>query len=316
MNTIAPCFVGIDIAKDRLDVCCLPSGETWSLATDQASIARLIAQLQRAQAVLIVLEASGGWEQKPLAELTAAGLATALVNPRQVRDFARATGRLAKTDRIDAAVLAHFAQTLHPQPRPLPEATRRKLRNFLTRRRQIIAMRSAEKTRCGQCHDPEIKTAIEDMIQYLDRLVAELEQRCKTIIKAAPALHQIDTTLRSLGGIGPIASATLIAELPELGNLSRHKVAALAGVAPFNRDSGKRRGQRSIWGGRAELRKTLYMAALSASLHNPTFATFYQRLMAKGKHHKCARIAVVRKILTTLNAMIRDQKSFVPATHT
>lgn len=316
MNTIAPCFVGIDIAKDRLDVCCLPSGETWSLASDQASIESLIDRLQRVQAILVVMEASGGWEQRPLAELTAAGLPTALVNPRQVRDFARATGRLAKTDRIDAAVLAHFAQTLRPEPRPLPEVERRKLRSFITRRRQIIAMRSAEKTRRRQCHDPEIKAAIEDMIQHFDRLVADLEHRCKAIIKAAPALAQIDTTLRSLRGIGLIASATLIAELPELGSLSRHKIAALAGVAPFNRDSGKWRGQRSIWGGRAELRKTLYMAALSTSLHNPTFATFYQRLMANGKHHKCARTAVVRKIITTLNAMIRDQTPFVPATNT
>ncbi len=315
MNTIAPCFVGIDIAKDRLDVCCLPSGESWFTPTDPASLKTLIGQLKARPVALVVLEASGGWEQRLLAELVAGALPTVLANPRQVRDFARALGRLAKTDRIDAAVLAHFGQSLRPQPRPQPEPENRRLRALLTRRRQLIAMRSAEKTRRMQCHDPEIKAAIVAMIQHLDRLVADLERHCKALIGSAPAMARLDALLRSLPGIGPIASATLIAELPEIGRLNRRQVAALAGVAPFNRDSGTRRGQRSIWGGRAELRKTLYMAALSASLHNPTFASLYQRLTAKGKHHKTARTAVVRKILTTLNAMVRDQKHFTPTLH-
>lgn len=313
MKTIAPCFVGIDIAKDRLDICCLPSGDSWSTATDPASLEAVACRLKELPVELVVLEASGGWERRPLASLVAADLPAALVNPRQVRDFARATGLLAKTDRIDAAVLARFGQTLRPQPRPLPEPGRGKLRALLTRRRQLIAMRSAEKTRRTQCHDPDIQAAIAEMILHLDRLVTDLEKRCKTLICATPDLAKLNALLRSLPGIGPIASATLIAELPEIGRLNRRQVAALAGVAPFNRDSGTKRGKRCIWGGRAGLRKTLYMAALSASQHNPTFASFYNRLAEKGKHHKSARTAVVRKMLTTANAMVRDQKSFLQA---
>lgn len=313
MTTIAPCFVGIDIAKDRLDICCLPSGDSWSAATDPGSLEALISYLKELPAELVVLEASGGWEQSVLAALVAADLPAALVNPRQVRDFARATGQLAKTDRIDAAVLARFGQTLRPQPRPLPEPTGRKLRALLTRRRQLIAMRSAEKTRRTQCLDPDIQASIAEMILHFDRLVADLERRCKALINTSPALAKLNALLQSLPGIGPIASAMLIAELPEIGRLNRRQVAALAGVAPFNRDSGTKRGQRCIWGGRAELRKTLYMAALTASRHNPTFASFYKRLADRGKHHKSARTAVVRKILTTLNAMVRDQKNFLPA---
>lgn len=313
MTTIADCWVGIDVSKHWLDVSHGPAGQEMRLAYSETAVAALLKRLQRDRPNGVVLEATGGLERRLADRLAAAGLPVAVVNPRQVRDFARATGRLAKTDRIDARVLALYGARLQPPPRHLPCQARRHLAALVTRRRQLVAMRSAEKTRRHQADDPLIAEQIGALIDHLARLIAELDQRIAKALRSAPWADRAQR-LQTMTGIGPIAAATLIAEVPELGALTRRQAAALVGVAPLNRDSGQRRAPRCVWGGRANVRKTLYMAAIVAMRFNATLAAFYQRLRNAGKPHKVALTAVIRKMVVTLNAMIRDNHDFAHST--
>ena len=299
-----PTYVGIDVAKDMLDVALRPAGERWRVEHDAAGLEQLVARLQALAPALIVLEATGGLELGLVGALAAAALPVVVVNPRQVRDFARATGRLAKTDALDAAVLAHFAEAVRPPLRPLSDAQTQTLRQLLTRRRQLVGMRVAEGqrlTRAGAAVRPGIEAHIAWLEQQLGALEAELQQQ----LRSSPVWRERDALLRTVPGVGPQLSLTLLAQLPELGTLDRRQVAALVGVAPFNRDSGRLRGRRTIWGGRARVRAMLYMGALSASRFNPLIRAFYQRLLAAGKPKKVALTACMRKLLVILNAMLK-----------
>jgi transposase len=303
---MAPRYVGIDVAKEHLDVAVRPDGTGWRVANDAAGIAALVARLPEPPPALIVLEATGGYERPLAAALAAAGLSVAVVNPRQARDFARATGQLAKTDRLDARALAHFAEAVRPPARPVPSAEAQALAAILARRRQVVGMLTAEQHRLGTA-TPPVRERIAAHIAWLEQELADLDAELARAIAAYPAWRERDALLRSVPGVGPVLSTTLLAELPELGALSRHEVAALAGVAPLNRDSGTRRGKRAVWGGRARVRGALYMAALAATRHNPAIATFYQRLCDAGKAKKTALVACMRKLLTILNALLHHR---------
>ena len=300
-------FIGIDVAKDRLDVHVRPSGEAFAVARDGKGLDELVARLRGRDVALIVLEATGGFETTVTAALCAVGLPLVVANPRQVRDFARATGKLAKTDAIDAAVIAHFADAVRPEPRPVPDAEARALGELLTRRRQIVEMMTAERNRRKRLADRRMIKSIDRLLKALQRELSDLEEALDDTIRGTPAWRETEDLLKSVPGIGDVTARVLIAHLPELGTLDRKKIAALVGVAPFNRDSGTLRGKRTIWGGRANVRAALYMAALVASRYNPTPSRFYQRLLQAGKPKKVALTAVMRKLLTILNAIIRDQ---------
>ena len=295
-----PTYVGIDVAKEMLDVALRPTGECWRVAHDAAGLEQLVARLQALAPALIVLKATGGLEL----ELAAAALPVVVVNPRQVRDFARATGRLAKTDALDAAVLAHFAEAVRPPLRPLSDAQTQTLRQLLTRRRQLVGMRVAEGQRLTRA-GAAVRPGIEAHIAWLEQERSELEDELRQTLQRSPVWRERDQLLRSVPGVGEQLSLTLLAELPELGRLNRRAIAALVGVAPFNRDSGRMRGRRTIWGGRARVRAMLYMGALSASRHNPVIRACYQRLLAAGKPKKVALTACMRKLLVILNAMLK-----------
>ena len=304
-------FVGIDVAKAHLDVALRPTGERWTVANADASLAALVAQLQAVAPTLIVLEATGGYQRAVVAALAAAGLPVVVANPRQTRDFAKATGQLAKTDALDARALAHFAEAVRPSPRPLPDAQTEALRAVLTRRRQLVAMRTAEQNRLDSA-PPTVHADLQAHITWLDQRLAALDDTLDTTLRTSPVWRERDTLYRSVPGIGPVCARTLLLELPELGTLSRQRIAALAGVAPFNRDSGTLRGQRTIWGGRAALRATLYMSTLVAVRHNPVLKAFYERLLAAGKAKKVALVACMRKLLTILNAMAKQKTLWQP----
>jgi len=304
-------FVGIDVAKAHLDVALRPTGERWTVANADASLAALVAQLQAVAPTLIVLEATGGYQRAVVAALAAAGLPVVVANPRQTRDFAKATGQLAKTDALDARALAHFAEAVRPSPRPLPDAQTEALRAVLTRRRQLVAMRTAEQNRLDSA-PPTVHADLQAHITWLDQRLAALDDTLDTTLRTSPVWRERDTLYRSVPGIGPVCARTLLLELPELGTLSRQRIAALAGVAPFNRDSGTLRGQRTIWGGRAALRATLYMSTLVAVRHNPVLKAFYERLVAAGKAKKVALVACMRKLLTILNAMAKQKTLWQP----
>ena len=306
-------FVGIDVAKDRLDVHVRPSGEAFAVARDGKGLDELVARLRGRDVALIVLEATGGFETTVTAALCAVGLPLVVANPRQVRDFARATGRLAKTDAIDAAVIAHFADAVRPEPRPVPDAEARALGELLTRRRQIVEMMTAERNRRKRLADRRMIKSIDRLLKALQRELSDLEEALDDTIRGTPAWRETEDLLKSVPGIGDVTARVLIAHLPELGTLDRKKIAALVGVAPFNRDSGTLRGKRTIWGGRANVRAALYMAALVASRYDPTLSRFYQRLLQAGKPKKVALTAVMRKLLTILHAIIRDQTPWQPA---
>lgn len=300
-------FVGIDVAKDRLDVHLRPSGEAFAVARDGEGVADLAERLRTVAPQLIVLEATGGFEQVVAAAIGAAGLPLVVVNPRQIRDFARATGRLAKTDRVDAAVIAHFAEAVRPPVRPLPDEQARFLGELVTRRRQVIDMMGAEGNRARQVASRRLKKRIERHRSTLQAELTAIDSELDETIRGTPIWREKDDLLQSVPGIGNVVARTLIAELPELGALTRRQIAALVGIAPFSRDSGTMRGKRTIWGGRAQVRSVLYMAALVASRFNPMIAAFYQRLRAAGKSKKLALVACMRKLLVTLNAILRDQ---------
>ena len=303
-------FVGIDVAKDRLDVHMRPSGEAFAVARDGKGLEDLTARLRAAGAALVVLEATGGYETTVAAALCAAGLPLAVVNPRQIRDFARSTGKLAKTD---AQAIAHFAEAIHPQPRPVPDDQARALGELVARRRQIVEMMTAERNRRKRLASRRMTRSVDRVLATLQRELSDLDTEIGDAIRKTPAWRQAEDLLKTVPGVGDVTARTLIADLPELGTLDRRKIAAPVGVAPFNRDSGRMRGRRTVWGGRAQVRATLYMAALVATKHNPTLKPFYQRLVEAGKPKKLALVAVMRKLLTILNAILRDRKPWQTA---
>jgi transposase len=300
-------FVGIDVAKAQLDIALRPTGDRWAVSNDETGLATLVVRLHAVQPALIVLEATGGYHRAVVAALAAAALPLVVVNPRQVRDFAKATGQLAKTDQLDARAVAHFAEAVRPAPRPLPDAQTEELRALLARRRQLIAMRTAEQNRLENAPH-RLRADIEAHITWLTQRVATLDDDLDTTLRASPVWRERETLYRGVPGIGPVCARTLILDLPELGTISRQRIAALVGVAPFNRDSGTLRGTRTTWGGRAHVRATLYMSTLVAVRYNPILKRFYERLRTAGKVAKVALTACMRKLLTILNAMVKHQK--------
>lgn len=303
--TPTPRFVGIDVSKAQLDIALRPEGR-FAVPNDETGFAHGVERLQALPVALIVLEATGGLELPLIGALAAAGLPVVVVNPRQVRDFAKATGKLAKTDPLDAQILAHFADVIRPVPRPLPDAQTHALAALLARRRQLIEMRTAEKNRLGSAPHPMHKR-LKAHITWLEREVTQTERALATAIRESPVRRENDDRLRTVPGVGPGLARTLIVDLPELGTLNRKQIAALVGVAPLNRDSGTLRGKRTVWGGRAHVRATLYMAALVATRCNPVIRRFYQRLCDAGKAKKVALTACMRKLLTILNAMVKHR---------
>jgi transposase len=302
--TDAAVFVGIDISKARLDVALRPRGTAFGVDHDDAGIVTVIERLRSQPPTLVVLEATGGLEVVVASALAAAGLPVVVVNPRQVRDFAKATGRLAKTDAIDAQVLAQFADAVRPALRPLPDASTQALAALMTRRRQILDMLTAETNRLESA-SRRIRREIQTHIRWLERQVAKLDEELSQTIRSSPVWRAKDDLLQSMPGVGPVLATTLLASVPELGTLNRRQVAALVGVAPLNRESGTWRGKRTVWGGRAPVRAVLYMGALVAARHNPVLKAFYQRLRQAGKAPKVALTACMRKLLTMLNAMLK-----------
>jgi transposase len=298
--------VGIDVSKATLDVYVRPAGTLHQVANSEAGGAELVALLRAVGPGRIVVEATGGYEAVAVAMLVAAGLPVVVVNPRQVRDFARATGQRAKTDVISAAVLAHFGEALQPPVRPMPDATTQELQQWLARRRQLVEMLTAEQNRAQQAA-PAVRATIAQLGKQVQRQLREVEQRLRELIRRSPVWRDQQQLLVSVPGVGPVVSVTLLADLPELGQLDRKRIAALVGVAPFNRDSGTLQGKRTVWGGRAPVRAVLYMATLVATRRNPVIQAFYQRLVAAGKPKKVALTACMRKLLTILNAMLKHR---------
>lgn len=305
-------FVGADIAKDQVDVHIRPTDERVQFSRDEAGLAGLVARLQHLGPRLVVLEATGGYEIPVAAALASAGVPVAVVNPRQIRDFARATGQLAKTDALDARIMARFAEVVQPAVRPLPTAAAQALGDLVARRRQLIEMLGAERNRHQQARDPQLQRRIATHVRWLTKALAELDTTLADTIRSSPIWRERDNLLQSVPGIGDVTAYTLLADLPELGRLDRRKIAALVGVAPMNRDSGHWRGRRTIAGGRPAVRSVLYMATLTAVRFNPVIAHFYQRLTAAGRPKKVALTAAMRKLLTILNAMLRDQRPWQP----
>jgi len=305
-----PLGVGIDVSKARLDVDFSDDRGAFSADQNPTGHARIVQALKNAGVSRIVLEATGGYERLVVAELAAAELPVVVVNPRQVRDFAKATGRLAKTDAIDAKVLALFAVAIQPPLRPLKDRQTQAFSELLTRRRQLIQMHVAESNRLGQAQDRRVQKSIESVLRMLDRQVAAIDEEIDQHLRNSPIWKAKEEVLLAVPGIGPTTVRTLLAELPELGAVSRQEIAALVGLAPFNRDSGRRRGQRMIAGGRAPVRSVLYMATLTATRCNPVIRSYYQHLLARGKRRKVALVACMRKLLTILNAMVRNNDSW------
>jgi transposase len=308
-----PVVIGIDVSKAELVLAVHPSDERWTSATTPAALDALVAALRQRQPHLIVMEATAGYERPLAAACVAAQLPVAIVNPRQVRAFAQALGRTAKTDAIDAGVLALFGARVQPTPRPLADAETRALADLVARRRQLLEMLGAERRRLAQAPPTgPITRDLRNHIRWLERRVGDVDDEIGTAIQQSAIWRVQEDLLRSVPGIGPTTARTLLAELPELGRLDRRAIAALVGVAPFNCDSGQARGQRHIWGGRASVRTSLYMAALVASRHNPSLAAFYRRLRAAGKPAKVALVAVMRKLLTILNTMMKHERRWNP----
>ena len=303
----SPLAVGVDVSKSEIVVATHPAGALWTSDTTPAAMDQLIARLGELRPDVIVVEATGGYERAVVAAAVAAGLPIAIVNPRQVRAFAKAVGQLAKTDAIDAALLALFGARVRPAVRPLPDEETQALAALLARRRQLQDMLVAERQRLEKATMTNVRRDLRQHIRWLERRVDEVDEDIDGAIKRSPVWRVKDDLLQSVPGIGPTVSRTLLAELPELGQLDRRAIAALVGVAPFSRDSGRSRGRRYIRGGRASLRASLYMGALVAARHNPVLRTYYQRLRDAGKPSKVALVAVMRKLLTIVNAMMKHQ---------
>ena len=302
----AAVFIGIDVAKTRLDVALRPSGEHWTTPNDDTGISDLVQRLKSLQPTLVVLEATGGLEIPVTAALAAAEVPLAVINPRQVRDFAKAVGQLAKTDALDAHLLARFAEVIRPASRPLPDAQAQAFSALLARRSQVVSMLVAEQQRLGTTLPP-VRPRVEAHIAWLRQELADIDRDLRQTIRSSPVWREKDDLLRSVPGIGPVLSTTLVAELPELGALDRKQIAALVGVAPLNCESGILRGRRIIWGGRSRVRAALYMATLVAIHHNPVIRQFYERLCAAGKAKKVALTACLHKLLIILNAIVRQR---------
>ena len=306
-------YVGIDVSKAYLDVAILPGEETMRVSNHAAGIAGLVTGLRDLTPGVVVLEATGGYELEAWTALTEAGLPVAVVNPRQVRAFARASGRLAKTDRIDAETLASFAQRMKPEPRRLPDEATLALRELVRYRRQLTEAMTQARNRLRRA--VVTRGELQEDIAYLKRSLAQVEGRIAGLIEQVPAFQDLAELLSSTPGVGPVVTSVLLAELPELGSLNRKQAAALAGVAPLNRDSGTLRGRRTVWGGRADLRTTLYMSVIAAISCNPAIRAFYLRLRDRGKPAKLALTACIRKLLGILNAIARTKRAWsAPAT--
>ena len=297
-------YVGVDVSSASLEVHVLPSGEHWSCGTAEASLDELASRLIGLSPSKVVMEATGGLERPVAGVLMASGLPAAVVNPRQVRDFAKSIGRLAKTDRLDAQVIALFAERVQPEIRPLPSEEHQELEALLGRRRQIVQMITAEKNRQTRA-TRSVCARIDLHLDWLKRELKALDNDLSDMIRRNASWSAKEKLLRSVPGVGPVLSLSLLSSLPELGNLNRKQIAALLGVAPLNADSGTRRGRRIVWGGRLRIRQVLYMAALVATIHNPAIRAFYMRLLARGKPKKLAITACMRKLLTILNAMMK-----------
>ena len=301
-------ILGVDVAKDWIDTCDLASGRTARIETSPRALAAFAGQLPKG--VLVVFEASGGYERPLMEALEALGIAYARLNPRQVREFARATGRLAKTDRIDARVLAEMGHALKPAPATSIDPARRRLADLVARRADLVAVIAAETNRLGQAREAFVRRDIKSLIALLQRRRLAVEKEIAAQLRAAGDLGRLETRLRTAPGVGPAIAAILIAALPELGRIDRRQLACLAGLAPHASESGKHRGRRKVWGGRREVRRALYIAALVASRFNPSLRAFRDRLIDSGKPFKVAIVATARKLLTILNAMIRHQRDF------
>jgi len=310
-------FAGIDVAKSHLDLALCNSQRSWRFSNDPEGIRAITNLLLQHQPALIVLEATGGYEQAAFRTLSAGRLSVAIVNPRRVRAFARANGRLAKTDRIDAHNLAHFAQVVRPHAHPASTEAHQRLVGLIARRRQLHRMITAEKNRLRNAH-PAVRLQLQHHIDWLRQALKELDSDVEALLQSDLELKAKADLLCSAPSVGVVTAASLLADCPELGTLDRKKIAALVGVAPMNSDSGRKSGKRRIMGGRAPLRATLYMAALSASRYNPAIKPFYARLVGNGKEKKVALTACMRKLLTMLNAMMRDNKRWspCPSSHT
>lgn len=308
-------FVGIDVSKDHLDIAVRPIGrlspDHWTTPNDEGGIGEVVSRLRESRPTLVVLEATGGLELPLVAGLAAAALPVVVVNPRQARDFAKATGKLAKTDKVDAKVLAHFAEAVRPDPRPLADEQTRELSDLLARRRQVVEMMTAEKNRL-HTSTTHVRARVQTHVDWLMRDLHELDHELQRMVRESPVWRERDDLLRSVKGVGPVLSLTLHAELPELGRLDRKQIGALVGVAPLNRDSGKLKGKRTIWGGRAQVRAVLYMGTLAAIRSNPVISAFYRRLIAVGKLKMVAIVACMHKLLTILNAMVRHNTRWNP----
>ena len=304
-------YAGVDVSKAHLDLALTSSEARPRFANTTSGITKLVTRLTEAGPELVVLEATGGFEVPAAAALAAAGIPVVVANPRQVRDFARSTGQLAKTDALDARVLALFAERVRPAVRPLPDEATRALDALVGRRRQIIDMLTAEKNRLAFAR-PAVQKGIKKHIRWLERELSDVDDDLDQQIRDSPVWQAKSDLLQEVPGVGPNLARTIIAELPELGRLSHKEIAALAGVAPFPRDSGRMRGKRMIWGGRAPVRSALYMSIWSASKWNPVIRVFYERLRSKGKPPKVAQVACMRKLLTILNAMVRDGRRWDP----
>ncbi len=299
-------FVGIDVSKAQLDIETSPVSTDLSVTNDDSGISTLVRHLKKIKPALVVLEATGGYEIKVASSLATADFPTVVVNPRQVRNFARAIGKMAKTDRIDAQVLAEFARAIKPEVKPLPDEDAYELKALTARRQQVVEMIVAEKNRLFRA-ESSIKLHIKEHISWLERELKDLDEDLEKTIKKSPIWQQKSDLLRSVPGIGPVVSCALLSGLPELGTLNRKQIAALVGVAPFCRDSGTFKGRRIIWGGRANVRSALYMGALVATRFNPIIKSFYNRLIDAGKLPKVALVACMRKLLTILNAIVKHQ---------
>jgi transposase len=305
-------WVGIDVSKTQLDVAVGETGETWSAGNDDTGIAKTVEHLKGLHPRLVVVESTGGLEIRLVSELYAAKVPVALVNPSRVREFAKSAGLLAKTDKLDARLLARFGQAIKPAPTCLPSEEEQLLSAMITRRCQLIDIRTAETNRLATAHS-SMRPSIEKLLAWLAEQILELDQNIEQFIQNQPDFKSKDDILRSVPGIGPVTSAIVIADLPELGKSDRMKICALVGVAPFNDDSGYRRGKRRVKGGRSTVRTVLYMATISASGFNPTIKIFYEHLLKMSKLKKVALVASIRKLLTILNAMLRDKKAWQPA---
>jgi transposase len=303
----SPNFVGIDVSKDRLDVHVRPSGQSFAVARDGKGLDQLSIDLTKLSPALIVLEATGGFELTVAAALSGAGLPLAVVNPRQIRDFARATGQLAKTDTLDARIIALFAERIRPEPRPIADADSQMLAELVARRRQVVEMIGMESNRLRQARHARVKRTIMLTLKTLEAQLAELDRNIDDTVRGSPIWRADDDLLTSVPGVGEVTSRTLIADLPELGHIDRRRIAALVGIAPINRDSGQMRGRRTIAGGRAEVRSTLYMATLSAVRWNPVISEHYKALVERGLPKKVAIVACMRRLLGILNAILRTR---------